>query len=155
MKRKLCNPLDTEPFELSRSKIELFCGCPFCFYLDRKLGIAQPGGLPFNLNSAVDHLLKKEFDLFRERGEPHPLMLQNKIDAIPYQHIHLNDWRKNQKGISYLHEQTRFLVTGAIDEIWVLAQTTSNSARMKPKSIPPAPLNNDNTLCLELIFFTT
>jgi hypothetical protein len=111
--------LSQKPFNLSRSKIELFCKCPFCFYLDRKHGISQPGGLPFNLNSAVDHLLKKEFDFYRAKGEAHPLMLKHKIDAIPFLHEKLAEWRKNQKGITHLHEPTRFLVTGAIDDVWI------------------------------------
>lgn len=50
-------------FRLSRSKIDLFLECPRCFYLDRKLGVARPPGFPFSLNSAVDKLLKKEFDI--------------------------------------------------------------------------------------------
>jgi len=119
MKKKSFDPCDTKPFKLSRSKIELFCQCPCCFYLDLKLGIAQPGSLPFNLNSAVDHLLKKEFDLYRIKGEAHPLMTQHSIDAIPFQHGQLEDWRKNQKGVSYLHEPTRFFITGAVDDLWI------------------------------------
>ena len=55
------------PFKLSRSKIDLFLDCPRCFYLDRKLGVGRPPGFPFSLNSAVDHLLKKEFDIHRAR----------------------------------------------------------------------------------------
>lgn len=109
-------------FKLSRSKIELYCECPLCFYLDRKLGIIRPAGLPFNLNSAVDHLLKKEFDLYREKGNPHPLMMKHKIDAIPFQYEKLIDWRKNQKGISYLHASTEFLISGAIDDLWINSQ---------------------------------
>ena len=108
-----------KPFKLSRSKIELFCECPFCFYLDRKLGISKPSGFPFNLNSAVDHLLKKEFDLYRAKGEAQPLMLKHKVDAIPFQHEKLDEWRRNQKGIFYLHEATRFLVMGAVDDVWI------------------------------------
>ncbi len=46
-------------------------------------------------------------------------MLKHKIDAIPFQHEKLDEWRKNQKGITYLHEPTRFLVTGAIDDVWI------------------------------------
>ena len=46
----------TEPFKISRSKIDLFLQCPRCFYLDRKLGVARPPGFPFSLNSAVDAL---------------------------------------------------------------------------------------------------
>ena len=109
----------SKPFKLSRSKIDLFCECPCCFYLDRKLGIPRPSGFPFNLNNAVDHLLKKEFDLYREKMESHPLMIAHKINAIPFKHEKLNDWRNNKRGVSYLHEATQFHVYGAIDELWV------------------------------------
>ena len=36
-----------EPFELSRSKVDLFLQCPRCFYLDRseKHRISRPSGL--------------------------------------------------------------------------------------------------------------
>ncbi len=108
-----------EPFKLSRSKIELFHECPCCFYLDRKLGVAPPSGLPFNLNSAVDELLKKEFDSHRESKTPHSLLVKHEIDATPFQHSDLKEWRKNQKGITFLHTQTGFLITGAIDDIWI------------------------------------
>jgi hypothetical protein len=113
------DPTATTPFKLSRSKIESYCECPYCFYLDRKLGVSPPGGLPFNLNSAVDHLLKKEFDSYREKSLPHPFMTKNGVKAIPFQHEKLEDWRKNMKGVTYLHEPTQFLVYGAIDELWI------------------------------------
>lgn len=109
----------SKPFKLSRSKIDLFCECPCCFYLDCKLGIPRPSGFPFNLNNAVDHLLKKEFDLYREKMESHPLMIQHEINAIPFKHEKLNDWRNNKRGVSYLHEATQFQVYGALDELWV------------------------------------
>ena len=67
--RRLYNPASTQPFALSRSKVELFMNCPRCFYLDRRLGIARPAGFPFNLNSAVDALLKTEFDRYRAQDE--------------------------------------------------------------------------------------
>ena len=117
--RALFSPGDTKPFKLSRSKIENFIQCQRCFYLDRRLGIAQPAGFPFNLNSAVDALLKKEFDLHRAKGEKHPLMKQYKIDAIPFAHPDLDKWRENFSGVQYLHEPTGFLVTGAVDDLWV------------------------------------
>ena len=53
-------PNQTQPFRISRSKVDLFLNCPRCFYLDVRLGIKRPSGFPFNLNSAVDALLKKE-----------------------------------------------------------------------------------------------
>jgi len=117
--RSLFSPGDTKPFRLSRSKIEEFIRCQRCFYLDRRLGIAQPAGYPFNLNSAVDALLKKEFDLHRAKGEKHPLMKQYKINAIPFAHPDLDKWRENFFGVQYLHEPSGFLVTGAVDDLWV------------------------------------
>ena len=66
-KKLLFDPNLSEPMPLSRSKIDLFLKCPKCFYLDRKLGISQPSGAPFTLNMAVDTLLKKEFDVYRQK----------------------------------------------------------------------------------------
>ncbi len=54
--------------KVSRSKIDLFLECPRCFYLDVVKKIKRPPGFPFNLNNAVDMLLKKEFDRDREVG---------------------------------------------------------------------------------------
>src|ERR1700722_7981505 len=113
------NPLEATPFKLSRAKIELYHECQCCFYLDRKLGIAPPSGFPFNLNNAVDELLKKEFDEHRESKTPHPLLVQHGIDAMPFQHDELKEWRKNQKGITFLHIPTQFLIMGAVDDIWI------------------------------------
>lgn len=96
--------------------------CPHCFYLDRKLGVPQPPGFPFNLNSAVDHLLKKEFDIHRAAGTAHPLMKQYTIDAIPFAHAKLDEWRENFKGVRTLHEPTGLTITGAIDDLWMNPQ---------------------------------
>ncbi|MBU4350749.1 MAG: PD-(D/E)XK nuclease family protein [Desulfobacteraceae bacterium] len=113
------NPLSQEPFKLSRSKIDLFLQCPRCFYLDRRLGTDRPPGFPFTLNSAVDKLLKKEFDLNRVKGTKHPLMEEYKIDAIPFAHKEIEDWRNYKKGIWTFHEPTNLVIMGAIDDVWV------------------------------------
>ena len=107
-----------EPFKLSRSKIDLFLNCPRCFYYDRKLGVGRPPGFPFALNSAVDHLLKLEFDIHRANGTKHPLIEKYGVDAIPVPHEDLDKWRRNFTGIQYLHKPTNFLVFGAIDDLW-------------------------------------
>jgi CRISPR/Cas system-associated exonuclease Cas4 (RecB family) len=110
----------TEPFKVSRSKIDLFLNCPLCFYLDTRLGVARPPGFPFALNSAVDGLLKKEFDIHRAKKRPHPLMHAYGLkDVVPFIHEDLDLWRSNFKGIRYVHEPSNLLVTGAIDDIWV------------------------------------
>ena len=117
--RNIYNPRSNKPFKLSRSKIDLFLNCPRCFYIDRRLGTGPPPSLPFSLNSAVDHLLKKEFDTYRAKQEPHPLMKKYSIDAIPYQHEDLKDWRENFKGVQVHHKDTNLILTGAIDDVWI------------------------------------
>ena len=118
--RGLFDPAGKEPYRVSRSKIDLFMNCPLCFYLDCRLGVARPPGFPFALNSAVDALLKKEFDIHRAKKEPHPLMKAYGLkDVIPFEHEDLNLWRENFKGIRYIHKPTNLLVTGAIDDIWI------------------------------------
>ena len=117
-KSKFYEKRSKKPFKLSRTKIENFIHCQRCFYLDRKFGIAGPTGFPFNLNSAVDTLLKKEFDIHREAGTKHPLMRAHNIDAIPHKHPQLDEWRNNFKGVSFVHPETNFHVFGAIDDLW-------------------------------------
>ncbi len=110
---------EDKPFKVSRSGIELFVECPCCFYLNNRLGIKRPSGPPFSINKAVDTLLKKEFDIHRAKATPHPLMKKYGIEAVPYQHEMMNEWRENFKGVQYLHEPTNLLITGAVDDIWV------------------------------------
>ena len=116
--KHLFDPKAKEPFEISRSKIDLFLNCPRCFYLDRRLGIGQPPGYPFSLNSAVDTLLKQEFDIHRANGTKHPLIEKYGIDAQPIPHEELAKWRHNFTGIRFLHKKTNLLIYGAIDDLW-------------------------------------
>jgi len=86
---KLFDPKLDKPYPLSRSKVELFFDCPRCFYLDQRLGVGRPAGFPFNLNAAVDALLKREFDEYRAQGKTHPLMATAGINAVPHAHPEL------------------------------------------------------------------
>lgn len=106
-------------WKLSRSKIDLFTECPRCFYLDNKLGVKRPSMPPFNLNVAVDALLKKEFDKYRAAKKPHPLMEQYKIDAIPFSHKDLDEWRENFVGAQYFDETLNLTISGAVDDLWI------------------------------------
>jgi hypothetical protein len=83
------------------------------------LGIGRPRGPAFTLNSAVDALLKKEFDLLREKRQPHELMKLYKIKAVPFKHPEMDTWRNNFVGQQFLHRQTNLLIFGAVDDIWV------------------------------------
>ncbi len=110
----------TKPFRLSRSKIDLFLECPRCFYLDRKLGIGRPPGYPFKLNTAVDALLKKEFDMYRSHRTVHPLVKSFGLDLVPFQHEYIDAWRDSlHRGITYHLPGTNILVTGGVDDVWV------------------------------------
>lgn len=122
--RNLYDPSDPKPYKISRSKLDLFFNCPRCFYLDRRLGIGHPPGYPFNLNTAVDSLLKKEFDYYRSRQEPHPLMIENNITAIPFLHPQLDEWRDSlRKGIQFQVPHTNLILTGGVDDVWIDTNT--------------------------------
>ncbi len=112
-------PGQDEPFKVSRSKIELFKQCPRCFWLDTRLKIKRPSGPPFNINKTIDELYKKEFDAHRAAGTPHPIMADNQVKAVPYQHKDLDTWRYNFTGVTALHKPTNLHVFGAIDDVWV------------------------------------
>lgn len=112
-------PGQKTPFKVSRSKIELFTQCPRCFWLDARLKITRPSSPPFNINKAIDELLKKEFDSYRVAKKPHPIMVEYSVDAIPFHHDDLSTWRENFIGVSTLHEKTNLHVFGAIDDVWV------------------------------------
>lgn len=93
--------------------------CPRCFWLDTRLKIKRPNGPPFNINKTIDELFKKEFDVYRAKAEPHPLMRDNLIKAVPYQHADLDTWRMNFTGVTTMHKPTNLHVFGAVDDIWV------------------------------------
>ena len=108
-----------KPFKLSRSKIELYMQCQRCFWLDIRLKIKRPDGPPFQINKAIDELFKKEFDTYRAKGEPHPMMTDNQIKAVPLQHENMDKWRHNFTGVTTLHEPTNLHIFGAVDDLWI------------------------------------
>lgn len=112
-------PGQTAAYKVSRSKIELFMQCPRCFWLDVRMKIKRPDGPPFNINKAIDELFKKEFDSYRKKAEPHPIMVENDVSAVPFAHDKLDEWRENFIGVQTVHEPTNLLVFGAVDDLWV------------------------------------
>lgn len=106
-------------WKLSRSKIDFYFECPRCFYLDNVLGTKRPGFPSFNLNIAVDELFKKEFDIHRSAGTKHPIIEKYKLDAVPFQHEQMDNWRDPFVGITHLHEATKLMISGGVDDIWV------------------------------------
>ena len=117
--RNIYDPNVKSAFSLSRSRLELFVDCPRCFYIDRRLGTDRPPGFPFTINSAIDTLLKREFDIHRANGNEHPLIKQYGVDARPVAHDDLDDWRNNFVGVRYHHKKTNLIIFGAIDDLWI------------------------------------
>jgi len=106
-------------FKLSRSKLSQFVECQRCFYLDRVKGLKEPSMPKWTLNSAVDTLLKKEFDIYRFQKKPHPIMIEQNLNFIPFEHEDLNRWRDSLKGgISFIDTDTNLEIYGGIDDLW-------------------------------------
>ncbi len=118
-KSKTFDPSSSEPFTISRSKVDMFTECPRCSYLDLRLGVKRPSMPGFTLNNAVDELFKREFDVHRVNGTPHPLMKAYGIDAVPFKDARLDEWRDALKrGVKTHHEPSQFIVRGGIDDVW-------------------------------------
>jgi hypothetical protein len=45
-------------------------------------------------------------------------MAEEGIDAVPFQHPEIDDWRENFTGVQVLHEPTNLLLFGAVDDVW-------------------------------------
>ena len=104
--------------KLSRSTVERFINCPRCCVLEKKYNI-KPPSLPFTLNIAVDNLYKNELDFYRKIEKPHPIFLQNNIDAIPFKHKNIDAWRDNNKGLRYQSKEYFYDFGGAIDDVLI------------------------------------
>ena len=106
-----------DPFPISRSKLEAFHGCPRCFWIDRVAGVGRPGIPAFTLNSQVDALLKREFDVHRAAGTPHPYMARHGLGhMVPLDHAMMDEWRNNRQGVRT--QKYGLELFGAVDDIW-------------------------------------
>jgi len=104
--------------KLSPSSLNLFLECRRCFWLEKKQGIRRPPPYPYALNMAVDVLLKQEFDSYRVKGELHPLLGANNIQARLFSNQSLlNQWRNNLAGIRYYDQELDATLFGAVDDI--------------------------------------
>jgi len=82
------------------------------------MGIKRPQPYPYALNTAVDVLLKEEFDKYRKKKELHPLLVAYNIPAklFPNQKL-LDEWRNNFKGIRYYDVELDATLFGAVDDV--------------------------------------
>jgi CRISPR/Cas system-associated exonuclease Cas4 (RecB family) len=109
--------MSEKEIQLSPNSLNLYLECPHCFWLEKKLGIKRPPLYPYALNTAVDSLLKEEFDTYRRKKLQHPLLVDNKIKANLFSNQKLlNQWRSNYAGIRYFDEELKATLFGAIDD---------------------------------------
>ena len=110
-------------FRISRSKFSNFLECKRCFYLERVKGLKDPSMPGWSLNSAVDELLKKEFDEFRKKKIPHTFVKKNNLNLIPFEHKLMDYWRNALRGgISFIDTNTNIEIHGGVDDIWFDAE---------------------------------
>ena len=104
--------------KLSRWQLNVFTECPRCFWLINHCGIKQPKSLPFALNSAIDGLLKAEFDAHRSAGTlPSvlaPLAGQARLFTDEEK---LTAWRNNFQGVRWADPATGYTLFGAVDDV--------------------------------------
>ena len=117
-KLNIYDPKAKEPYPLSRVKVELFLQCRRCFYLDRRLGVDRPRMFPFNLNNAVDALVKKECDLYRAQSTVHPMAAKLNLALKPWSHPNMDAWRDTRRGVRYHDPASNFELFGGLDDIW-------------------------------------
>ena len=107
-----------KPIQLSPNSLNLYLECPHCFWLDKNMGIKRPPPYPYALNSAVDSLLKDEFDTYSAKNLPHPMLKDNNIDARLFSNQKLlNQWRNNFAGIRFFDPDLQATLFGAVDDV--------------------------------------
>ena len=128
-----------EPFKFSWSRFAVYLDCSRCFYLDNIKGIVRPPSLPLSLNNAVDQLVKTEFDIYRIQQQVHPEVYQQGLRLVPYQDVHLVNWRDPRVGIEADYAGYSFF--GAIDDIWTDQQgdlyIVDYKTTVKPNPLEP------------------
>ena len=113
-------PNQSDLFRISRSKFSDFLACSRCFYLDRVKGLISPSTPGWSLNETTDVLLKKEFDLAREKQVPHRIFERFGLsNIVPFKHENMDKWRDSlRQGLEYHVDGTNIVLHGGIDDIW-------------------------------------
>lgn len=106
---------------ISRSGLKLFQDCPRCFWLDVHHKVKRPPSFPYTLSSAVDFLVKQEFDKYRKQGTLPPILARHMTEGKLYNGPELPVWRENFKGIQYFDEDLNAMLYGAVDDVLELA----------------------------------
>lgn len=115
------------PFRaFSWTDMKLSLQCKSCFYIKKKLGIKPPlfDSEGFKLPTAVDTLLKKEFDNYRMGNKAHPIMANTNI-VKPLRHRKIKGWKDARwskgkaGGIQFQDVWGNYLTYGGVDDVWL------------------------------------
>jgi CRISPR/Cas system-associated exonuclease Cas4 (RecB family) len=113
--------------KVSYTDIEDYSWCCRCLYLKRNFGVYKPNDEEFFRRfNLIDQLMKSYFDQYRkesysESARP-PLLIEHGIDAIPYDHKDLAEWRDYKRGIGSIDRFNNIELNGVIDDIWINSQ---------------------------------
>lgn len=127
--RGVYDPLKSEPYELSRFRIENFVKCPACFYLRQVEGVKFPSIPGYNINEATDVLLKRDFDEHRKAGTCHPFLKEKGLEnLIPLEDTRFEHWTQSlhfgaEGRFNTIHEKTNLKVGGGLDDVWLNTET--------------------------------
>ena len=103
---------------ISRFQLDMLVKCPRCFRLVKRHGVKLPSTLPMALNTAMDTLLKAEFDAYRADGMLPPILAQRRINAKLFPDTEkLQEWRNNFRGLRWTDPATGYTLFGAIDDL--------------------------------------
>ena len=135
-KWRIYTPNQNKDFPISRSRFNEFLTCPRCFYLKTNRGFISPSIPGFTLNALTDTLLKKEFDVCRNKQVPHHILIKNNLSHIvPYKTKKIKDNNGNEKslidvwrdslhgGIKHRFKDTNIMLQGGIDDVWFNTKT--------------------------------
>lgn len=142
------SPGQSEDFRISRGRFDNFLICPKCFYLDRVVGLSEPGTPAWSLNSATDELLKKEFDDCREKQIPHRLFKDNGLShLVPFKHEKMDEWRDSlTRGLTCRFENSNIILSGGVDDIWFNTLTSELIVVDYKSQASNVPVNTDDYL---------
>ena len=105
---------------LSSVEVKSICLCSVpnvLFRSLRKSPYPRPGGPMSYIPTAIDLLLKKEFDIHRLNETVHPYCEDHSLSLIPFKHDNIEEWQNNRKGIGII-TNTNLIIYGAIDDCW-------------------------------------
>lgn len=100
----------------------MFIECERCFYIAKKFKVRRDyDDEKFVLSNANNEILKDEFDKCRQAGMPHPLMINNGIAAVPFEHKNMSLWQNSnygRGGIKFYDDTKNLIFSGVIDDMW-------------------------------------